>query len=211
MLALLKVISNKNKKGVSMKKKFKFIASVASLCLAVAMMTIGVIAAQQVTFNVTSNVTFSASSVFMGFEGKVERATTDAFTGAEVLAQTGTDEARELKNFTDGTSSTGDPISWTPTGLTFEEGKQFVRYTITVNNYSDFGVTVTVGGTITATSDDCTVTPSTAVGGTFTIAAGTIEAPTAGTWTLTLALNNVAKEATIQVNPTFSVAKTVAP
>ena len=194
-----------------MKKKFKFIASVASLCLAVAMMTIGVIAAQQVAFNVTSNVTFSASSVFMGFEGKVERATTDAFTSPEVLAQTGSDGARELKNFTDDTSSSGDPIGWAPTGLTFEEGKQYVKYTITVNNYSDFEVTVTVGGTITETSADCTITPSTAVGGTFTIAAGTIESPTTETWTLTLALNNVSKEAAITVNPTFSVTKTVAP
>ena len=43
-----------------MKKKFKLFATIGSLCLAVAMMTIGVLAATTASFTVTSNVTFSA-------------------------------------------------------------------------------------------------------------------------------------------------------
>ena len=54
-----------------MKKKFKLFATIGSLALAVCMMTIGVLAASQVTLNVTSNVSFDTTSVLVDIAGSV--------------------------------------------------------------------------------------------------------------------------------------------
>lgn len=47
-----------------MKRKFKLLTSIASLCLAVALMAFGVYAATAPTLNVTGTVSFSASNVY---------------------------------------------------------------------------------------------------------------------------------------------------
>ena len=50
-----------------MKKKFKLFATIGSLAIAICMMTIGVLAAAQVTLNVNSTVSFSSVSLFVLF------------------------------------------------------------------------------------------------------------------------------------------------
>ena len=55
-----------------MKKRAKIITTIASLCLAVALMAFGVYAATQVSFNVASKVSFTVRDVFVDIAGKIE-------------------------------------------------------------------------------------------------------------------------------------------
>lgn len=187
-----------------MKKKFKLFATIGSLALAVCMMTIGVLAANSVAFKVTSTVTFQTSSVFVGFSGKVERDATGDFTAAESLAT-----KDEAKNFTDGTSSNNTDITWAPTGIAFVEGKQFIKYTITVHNYTDKTINVAVSGTVptTQTGNYTVTTDTTGTGDAteFTVAAGNMTTAKTATWTCTIELENVAKDCSIDVSPIFTV------
>lgn len=70
-----------------MKKKFKLFATIGSLALAICMMTIGVLAATQVSLSVTSNVSFSTDKVYVDVTGEVAYSTNastrakKAFTG----------------------------------------------------------------------------------------------------------------------------------
>ena len=51
-------------KGIKMKKKTKIVAIMLSLCMSVSMLTIGVLAASQVSLNVSSSVSFQ-STIFV--------------------------------------------------------------------------------------------------------------------------------------------------
>lgn len=53
-----------------MKKRAKIITTVASLCLAVALMAFGVYAATQVTLSITSEVSFTVTDVFVTIDGQ---------------------------------------------------------------------------------------------------------------------------------------------
>lgn len=70
-----------------MKKKFKLFATIGSLALAVCMMTVGILAATQVSLSVTSNVSFSTDKVYVDVTGEVAYSTNastrakKAFTG----------------------------------------------------------------------------------------------------------------------------------
>lgn len=77
-----------------MKRKFKLFTSIASLCLAVALMAFGVYAATAPTLNVTGSVSFSASNVYATVKvEKHEAAATIGDTWTEVLAETTFDES----------------------------------------------------------------------------------------------------------------------
>ena len=67
-----------------MKKKFKLFATIGSLALAICMMTIGVLAATQVSLSVTSNVSFSTDKVYVDVTGEVAYST-NASTRAKKL------------------------------------------------------------------------------------------------------------------------------
>jgi len=54
-----------------MKKRAKIITTIASLCLAVALMAFGVYAAHMVTFDVTTKVNFAVTDVFVSVTGRV--------------------------------------------------------------------------------------------------------------------------------------------
>ena len=72
-------------RGKTMKRKFKLITSVASLCLAVALMAFGVYAAANPTVTVTGSVAFSANNVYAtvnAIGGKAADA--DSWTGASL-------------------------------------------------------------------------------------------------------------------------------
>lgn len=100
-----------------MKKKFKLFATIGSLALAVCMMTIGVLAATQVTFNVTSNVSFSTDKVYVDVTGKVEYGAT---------------ASRESKNFT-GKNYTGTPGDTAATNMVLTAGTGLTQEDITGN------------------------------------------------------------------------------
>ena len=111
-----------------MKKKFKLFATIGSLCLAVAMMTIGVLAAKSVTLNVTSNVNFTTETVLVDIAGEV--------TGA----------VEGTKNYAGFTHSATDvnaaPEAWAIGALSFDEEHQTIKYVITVTNQSEFAIKI---------------------------------------------------------------------
>lgn len=177
-----------------MNKKFKLWATIASLCLAVCIMAVGVYAASSVSLTVTSNVTFNAQSVFVGYKGKVERATTGDFTSAEEVVEEHEDW---VTNGSTTSTSAGTLTAWTPNEVTFEEGKQFIRYTITFQNNSGFNIKVT-SSNVPTTTEGVTIT-ETATALTSIAPDGT------AVWTLTLELTDVSGSVNIEVNPTFTI------
>lgn len=111
-----------------MKKKFKLFATIGSLCLAVAMMTIGVLAATSQTLNVTSNVNFQTATVLVDIEGTV----------------TGAVETVDKYTYThDATDSTKQPTDWAIGALNFDEDHKVITYTVKVTNKSEFAIKVT--------------------------------------------------------------------
>lgn len=125
-----------------MKKKFKLFATIGSLCLAVAMMTIGVLAATSATLNVTSTVEFSATSIYATITGSVAGAATGDKTLAAVKNYDGEGAAASLTEF-QGEGLTGG--AWAIGALTFDEGHLTITYTfnITIDKENAAYVTIT--------------------------------------------------------------------
>ena len=182
-----------------MKKKFKLFATIGSLALAICMMTIGVLAAATVSLNVTSNVTVdaTAASLYVSYTAKVERSATDDFTNAEMI---GTEKTANNGEEASGNASSGTLEAWNPTGVAFEEGKQFIRYTITfTNTTSDKNIKVVVANAPVDLEGQITVTDSSA--DLDSIAPGET-----GTWSITLELINVQKSVSgYAVSPNFTI------
>lgn len=82
-----------------MKKKFKLFATIGSLALAICMMTIGVLAAAQVSLTVTSSVTFGATSTYVDFEANVSGGNLESAKTLKAKNYSTTSEASE-PNFT---------------------------------------------------------------------------------------------------------------
>ena len=121
-----------------MKKKFKLFATIGSLALAICMMTIGVLAAAQVTLSVTSNVSFNTTSVLVDIAGSV--------TGA-------VEGQKDYEGFTANPADPSTtPNAWTIGALTFDETHKTITYTITVTNQSEFAVKMAVTGAPSATA-----------------------------------------------------------
>ena len=125
-----------------MKKKFKLFATVASLCLAIALMGFGVYAASTVTVTVTSNVSFSASAHVRATIEGTETAQNTSFT-----ADNPEDVVLTAASGADGSMTFGDNALGAPTN-----GSQNITYsyTITITNnaaaddtYDELQVTVT--------------------------------------------------------------------
>ena len=210
-----------------MKKKFKLFATIGSLALAVCMMTIGVLAATQVSFSVTSNVGFTVESTPVTVTGKVEYGATSS---------------RELKEFsgdnfegTSGNITSIGPLTLAPTAtednalvddditggttvefgnLTFaNEKNNTIVYTFTIKNESTGNMYVKIEApdyseaqpaTYVTAEETCTVSPSSAeynANGTVAVPAGETV-----TYTLTLTITNVTQDANIQdVDFTFTI------
>ncbi len=177
-----------------MKKKFKLLATIGSLCLAISLMAIGVYAAASVSLNVTSNVTFNAESVFVGYKGKIERASSRDFTSPEELVA----EHEDWVTNGDTTStSSGTLTAWTPSEVSFEEGKQFIKYTITFQNNSGFNIKV-VSSNVPTSQEGVTITENNS-------SLASITPDATATWTLTLELTDVSGSINIDVNPIFTI------
>ena len=124
-----------------MKRKFKLFATVASLCLSVALMAFGVYAATTVNYNVSSTVTFAAQ--------------VDVIWTADVKDGEGTDLANGAANETADFGpeiATGAPEAtkaWAPVGnLSFGTGEDTtdtIVYTFTCTNNGSQAVTIGVG------------------------------------------------------------------
>ena len=123
-----------------MKKKFKLFTTIASLCLAIALMGFGVYAATQVTVTVTSNVSYSTGDnlAFVLKGGSAASATEAATTANKTLHTQAVGDAG-----TTGTATLDDVV--------FTTENQYAVYTFEVkNNITDAGRTLTVTPTFTA-------------------------------------------------------------
>ncbi len=105
-----------------MKRKFKLFATVASLCLSVALMAFGVYAASTVTYTVNGSVTFT-SQLAVTWTGKVEGGLLEEATNDET-------------HTTDGTEAEDPAYSWSPAAVSFGtgEGEDVITYTFTCQN-----------------------------------------------------------------------------
>ena len=109
-------------------------------------MTVGVLAAAQVTLDVNSTVSFDASSVFVDITGNVS-----GFATQE-------EEKQPTYNFTHDTSDPDKAVTpWEIGALTFSEDNAQIVYTIRVTNYSEFAVKIVVTGMPAAIADQFTV------------------------------------------------------
>lgn len=109
-----------------MKRKVKLFTSIASLCLAVALMAFGVYAATSATYHVTSNVTY-ASQVAVTWTGKYT-----------VGTQTTTDDTVQKVNGTEETSAQNWVIG--DVALTAVNNKVTYEFTCTNNGGDDITV-----------------------------------------------------------------------
>ncbi len=109
-----------------MKRKFKLITSVASLCLAVALMAFGVYAATAPSVTVTGSVSFAASNVLASY--KVEQAEAAATLGEYVEKGKG--------SFTTTTSEADGAVTVALDELKLDDVKLTASYRFTIT--SDF-------------------------------------------------------------------------
>lgn len=117
-----------------MKKNFKLFSTIASLCLAVALMAFGVWAATSVSLGVTSKVSFTVSDVFVNITGKATLGGVQEGETFTATSYTGTVANTELDNKT-----------WEIGTIAFTSEKDVIVYTLEISNAAKSGqVQVTV-------------------------------------------------------------------
>ena len=117
-----------------MKKNFKLFSTIASLCLAVALMAFGVWAATSVSLGVTSKVSFTVSDVFVDITGKATLGGVQEGTTFTATSYTGTVANAKLNNET-----------WDIGTIAFTSEKDVIVYILEITNAAKSGqVSVTV-------------------------------------------------------------------
>ena len=201
-----------------MKKKGKIFGTISALAISTAMMAVGVMAASQVSLNVSSSVSFQATGVYVKVNGQIQQgASTDSLTNATepensdytyigysytpVTAQTETGTTATTYDDTpDGSVFNPTMPSWTIGEIAFDETNKVIRYSFDFKNYSEF----TVNATITNYSQAVDQTPSltsvftsladsievleSQTGGVISIPAKTEAGPGTASYTITLTL-----------------------
>ncbi len=203
-----------------MKKKTRIIGSISALAISMAMLTCGVLAASQVSLDVTSNVSFEAKGVYVKVNGQIQKG---ASTGslADAVDTTGTDykyigysydavteqteTGQTATTFDDtpvGTASNGAMTAWSIGTIEFDETNKVIRYNFTFTNYSEFPVNATIVNYSTADGSTPALTTALAsfgedvtaeesvTGGVIKIPEKNGEQPGTATYTITLTLNN---------------------
>ena len=115
-----------------MKRKVKLFTSIASLCLAVALMAFGVYAATSATYHVTSNVTY-ASQVAVTWTGQYTILNEATVTDEDVVAVNGT-EATSAQN-------------WLIGDVALTAANKSVTYEFTCTNNGGDNITVAASST----------------------------------------------------------------
>ena len=203
-----------------MKKKTRIIGSISALAISMAMLTCGVLAASQVSLDVTSSVSFEAKGVYVKVNGQIQKG---ASTGslADAVDTTGTDykyigysydavteqteTGQTATTFDDtpvGTASNGTMTAWSIGTIEFDETNKVIRYSFTFTNYSEFPVNATIVNYSTADGSTPALTTALAsfgedvtaeesvTGGVIEIPEKNGEQPGTATYTITLTLNN---------------------
>ena len=111
-----------------MKKNFKLFSTIASLCLAVALMAFGVWAANSTTLTINSKVSLTVSDVFVDVTGSVSLV--NEKQGTDFTAKSYTLEG------TNYTPATLTPAIWSVADVAMNTAQDNVTYTLTIVNVS---------------------------------------------------------------------------
>ena len=153
-----------------MKRKFKLFATIASLCLSVALMGFGVYAATQVTYNVTGTVTYNMVDVLVSANTTLEYVSNDHVGHTAIVNDIQALSGLQYSNASNGTewrSYNADFIA----DENLDEGSQSIdiafndstayRLTITINTIqSSANVQVVASLTGVGVQDNYAVTPA---------------------------------------------------
>ena len=223
-----------------MKKKGKIFGTISALAISTVMMAVGVMAASQVSLNVSSSVSFQATGVYVKVNGQIQQGeSTSNLTNATepknsdytyigysytpVTAQTesGT-TATTFDDTPDGSVFNPTMPSWTIGEIAFDETNKVIRYSFDFKNYSEF----TVNATITNYSQAVDQTPSltsvftsladsievseSQTGGVISIPAKTEAGPGTASYTITLTLKKFNENLNYNLPLMFSFEKDTA-
>lgn len=148
-----------------MKKKTKLIGSIAAICLSVCMLLVGVLAANSVSLDVSSTITFSSSGVYVMATGQIYRGSSSNLTESDKLLETD----RPANDIGENVSYSYNGYSYTPIGsgsdvnapdgsisknlndwevgmIEFLESESVVKYELTFKNYGETNVEITITG-----------------------------------------------------------------
>lgn len=172
-------------------KKKKLFATIASLCMAIALLVFGVYAAGAVTFNVSNTVTYSFSDVLVDITAKLYKVSTGtaSIIPSGTVTTLGDSDWTEvsggvtngtLKSYTgtDGVYTQDSAASTVNSSIAFSMNNAFAyKVTVEFSTVSNAGVTVTYNDTaFVDTSEDDNITlivndgdnPSIVAGETYT-------------------------------------------
>ena len=208
-----------------MKKRVKLLTTIASLCLAVALMAFGVYAANQATLTLGSTVAFNSDNVAVGYTVNVAWADSVTRSGDVVTATTGVTVSDTYQAGQAGTLNVtagqelqaADDANYNWALGDYEFGAATVAvddtivYTVTIKNNATNSVTVVLTSGVTAgTYGGITVE----VSGDFTSGSAVLDTKDAeATYTVTYKVNDIAIDATDtlpEFNPVFTTKETVA-
>lgn len=154
------------KRNSFMKRKSSLILNIMSLCLLVATIVIGVVAAKKVTVDMSGTVSFTASNTEITFNAKIE--------GAKIGGTSGTYYIQNSGNPT--TNNTSFPIKGETTlsfgNLAFDHNAdntaKDIIFTFTITSSSDYDITATLsqsslvlayGITARVSNNGCVISP----------------------------------------------------
>ena len=213
------------KKGIKkMKKRLKLFSTIASLCLAVALMAFGVWAATNATFGVTSTVKYTVNG-----QVNVEFGVTVAYGEDVTLKRDDTERDPATSNTDSETKITTD--SWSISQVPGEsaktqtlklgeytfnskalDGKSKIVYTITITNNAAEKLKVTLSNGVTATTTEQLTTvvikcevEETGLNAEKMVAGKTGETAGVYTYKVTYTLNKGIDSADITFNPSFAL------
>lgn len=194
-----------------MKKKFKLFATIGSLCLAVAMMTIGVLAATQATLTVSSNVIFTTESVKVKFDAQVVYGEHVTYTADATPGETYSADAATRKNTWTVSYETTDETAdanWKLGEYKFSDSAQdeTVVYTFKITNLGSNPAKVDVTTAVTEVLAEANKAGTIVV--TTDGNAASLGANEVYTYTVTVTLNDATMDwGTNPVNAAFKVTK----
>lgn len=123
-----------------MKRKFKLFATIASLCLCLALMAFGVYAATNVKYTASGSVSFTVNDVFVTVTNKMVKKIGDA--GETEVAST----VASAKSYTEDESKvkTGTDLAadCTYADVQFTKTNDYIKYTTTIQNDGESAIKV---------------------------------------------------------------------
>ncbi len=134
-----------------MNKRTKIIALISTLCFTLSLFVVGVLAVGTVSFNVTSNLSFTAEGVFVMLQGDIKQGTATSQTSISNIKgysykPVSDSDAKPSGAQTDKfvTSNGTTEATWSAgTDVTFTTDEYVVKYEFTFTNYTETEVSVT--------------------------------------------------------------------